>query len=605
MRKMKTFLLVLVVITLIMTPSFQAAAPLDDSQPKKSEQSGVVSAKDEVVYATLTAAGEKEAIYVVNTLDIDKAGKVIDYGAYSTLKNLTDLSAMKLVEDNVQFTADEGKFYYQGTINDAALPWHLSIAYYLNGKEMAPQELAGKDGHLLIRIKTAANEAANPLFFKNYLLQISLMFNYELTSNIRAEEGTIASIGQNKQVTFTVMPENEGNYVVEADVTDFELNGIEITGVPSSLAIDEPDIDDMKGDMESLTGAISEINDGVTELNKRVTELNDGTVDLQAGSVEYKKGITELSKSSKELLHGSKEIDEALGTINNSFQSPGELDFSELKQVVEGLSNISNGLREAKEGLEALKSNYANAYSALNKAMEAIPSHTITEADIENLYESDADKRIIRQLVETYTNAQIAKKTYAQVKQGFDAVDTTLQAVNGSLDEMAGNIDTMSDELATALKTMDSPAGLTELEEGLMRLASNYKEFHAGLLKYTGGVSQLSSSYVDLHDGIGKLANGTDKLKSGVAELHNGTKRLQESTHDLPEQMTEEIDQMMAEYDKSDFEAVSFVSSKNNNVHSVQFVMKTASIKQETTNTTTEETKEDKGFWARFKELFS
>ncbi len=38
---------------------------------------------------------------------------------------------------------------------------------------------------------------------------------------------------------------------------------------------------------------------------------------------------------------------------------------------------------------------------------------------------------------------------------------------------------------------------------------------------------------------------------------------------------------MIAEYDKSHFEAVSFVSTKNEKVNSVQFVIKTESIKKE------------------------
>ncbi|MFC2949456.1 hypothetical protein [Virgibacillus sediminis] len=91
--------------------------------------------------------------------------------------------------------------------------------------------------------------------------------------------------------------------------------------------------------------------------------------------------------------------------------------------------------------------------------------------------------------------------------------------------------------------------------------------------------------------------DGTSDLESGVAELHDGTQELAGSTSDLPEELEREIDEMVSEYDKSDFDPVSFVSSKNENVETVQFVIKTESIKQE-------EAEEEESFWDRLLDLF-
>ncbi len=123
-------------------------------------------------------------------------------------------------------------------------------------------------------------------------------------------------------------------------------------------------------------------------------------------------------------------------------------------------------------------------------------------------------------------------------------------------------------------------------------------------MKYTGGVGQLSKSYQKMHQGILKLSGGTGDLDNGVAELHNGTRELYESTSDLPEQMKEEVDRMISEYDKSDFEAFSFVSDQNKNVNLVQFVIKTESIIKEEPKTKEVEEKEAKGFWEKLIDLF-
>lgn len=45
--------------------------------------------KSEVVYASLSAAGAPEAVYVVNRFDVEKSGTVVDHGDYTKVQNLT------------------------------------------------------------------------------------------------------------------------------------------------------------------------------------------------------------------------------------------------------------------------------------------------------------------------------------------------------------------------------------------------------------------------------------------------------------------------------------------------------------------------------------
>lgn len=606
MMNIKKILFVLAAVLLVL-PSLLVTASTNDGKSTEAatKKDGKVSSKDEVVYATFNANGNTQNIYVVNTLDVSQAGQVADYGNYSNLKNLTDDSELKQSGKKVNVAAPEGKFYYQGNLDNQQLPWNFSISYYLDGKEIAPKELTGKNGHVEVRIKTSANEAGNTAFFENYLLQISLTLDSEVYSKIKTEEGTIANAGKNKQVTFTVMPEKEGEFKVEADVVDFELNGIEITGVPSNMSIDEPDVDEMTGDMKSLTGAIADLNNGVSKLNNNVASFEKGASELKSGSAQYKNGLAGLSGSSSELVNGSNEMKQALKKMSNSIDGEEEIDLSKLGEMTKGLSQISGGLRETAKGLTTLKDNYTKAYSALDQAMNDIPSNDISEEDIEKLYNSGADEKTIKQLVDTYTAARKATGTYNEVKQAFDSVGGTLEGVVTSLQDMADNIDTMAAKVSSSIESLDVSEGIAQLQEGLTALSNNYNTFHSGLLEYTNGVSQLSGSYQDIHNGIGGLADGAEKLEDGVGELHTGTSKLHESTKDLPKQMTKEIDEMMSEYDKSDFEAVSFVSAKNKNVNSVQFVLKTESIKHEEPESKEKPTKKETGFWARLKDLFT
>lgn len=603
---MKKILFVLLMIFLVLSPFLVTASTNDgQSEDVHSEEVGTVSSKDEVVYATLSATGDRQEIYIVNALDIEKPGKIVDYGAYASLKNLTDLSDIKQNENKVEITAPEGKFYYQGNTNDMSLPWDISISYSINGEELSPEELVGKEGKVKIRIETSTNEKGDQAFAENYLLQISLPFDSDVFSNIKADDGMIANAGKDKQVTFTVMPGQEEAFIVEGDVIDFELDGIDITGVPSSMSIDTPDVDEMTDEMKTLSEAIADINDGVVDFERGIAELNVGASDLEDGSRKYKDGITNLDDSSAELVDGSKEIEKALERVNQSLGEANELDIGDMNEVAEGLTEISNGLDEVASGFTELKEGYNEAYGALSEAMDNIPAD-VTAEEISELYASGADKKVLGKLLETYEAALTAKGIHSDegVQKVFTAVVPSLNMSIESLTQMSTNIEFIANELSSALENNDIADGITQLQEGIAMLSSEYKNFHSGLVDYTEGVSQLSKTYQDLHNGIVELSKGTKLLVSGVGELHDGTTALHDATSDLPDQMTEEIDQMIADYDKSDFEAVSFVSTKNENVNSVQFVLKTESIKHEEAEKVEEPEEKKKGFWEKLIDLF-
>lgn len=593
----KTFIALTSVV--IAFPSFPLLAAAEE---------GNYSSKDEVVYATLHPNGNQEEIYVVNAFDVKKAGELVDYGSYTEIKNLTDLTEIEEKNNLIQFEAPEGKFYFQGNMDEKTLPWDISITYYLNGNKIAPEELAGKDGKIEIEIVTSANEEVDPVFFENYLLQIGLTLDPNIFTNIEAPDAMIANAGKNKQITFTVLPENEAELSIKAEVQNFELSGIDINGVPSNMAIDVPDLDSRLSDMHALTDAIRQVNQAVSELEKGVAELNGGVSELHQGSQQYKNGISEISGASGELVSGSKLIQEALNTISNSLSNAdsNDLDIGSFQQLPEGLSLLSENLTNVANGMSALRNGYMEAYDALDQAITSIPNHQLSPEEIQGLYIEGVDHDVLNKLTETYTAALTAKGTYEAVKEGFDAVDTTLTELSSGIKKMGTELDKTAKTITTSLQEMDITKSIEQLQSGLTELSTNYKEFHNGLVEYTGGVNQLSGAYGELHDGIGQLSNGTNELESGVNQLHDGTNELYTETSDLPAQMKEQIDEMISEFENTDFEAKSFVSSKNDEkVNSVQFVLKTESIEMEDVATEEEPVEEEKGFWDRLWDLFS
>ncbi|MGR3762852.1 YhgE/Pip domain-containing protein [Rossellomorea sp. NS-SX7] len=574
------------------------------SVPASAAEEGKVTSKDEVVYATLDADGGLDHIYVVNTFDVARAGKILDYGQYSSVKNLTDMKELEQEGQKIEMEAPEGKFTYQGNMNEnTKLPWDVKVSYMLDGQKVDPSGLAGKSGHLEIHIDTAENTNGDSVFYENYLLQVSMSLpnTYE---NIEAADGMVANAGKNKQITFTVMPGKEKKLTVEADVKDFEFKGVEIAAVPSTLPIDTTGTEGMTDDMSELSNAIGKLNDGVAELEDGVAQLNNGAAGLRDGSAQYKNGVAELNGSSSQLVGASGSIRDALGTINQSLAGQSsETDLSSLNELPAGLNQLAGGLNETAAGMTKLQDNYSQAYAALDGAIKEIPASQVTKEEIAALRESAANPEVVDKLAASHAAAQKVKGTYDRVNSAFAAVEPSLNQMSGAVTEVSGQLTSISNNLSASLQEMDM-SGLAELQKGLSELSAKYGEFHSGLVSYTEGVGQLSSSYGKLHSGIVELAGGTSELAGGVSDLHDGTSELHQETKDLPDKMQQEINKMMDEYDKSDFEPVSFVSEKNEKVSSVQFVIKTESIEKEEVKEKKAEPEKEKGFWELFLDLF-
>lgn len=574
-----------------------AASSEESTDNKVSENQstpGNYSTKDEVIYGKLDANGKIKNMYVVNSFHMTKPGEIIDYGNYNDLRNLTDLTSIEQAENKLLFQAVDD-FYYQGELENKALPWDISIKYLLDGKEMNPDVLPGQTGNLEIQISTSANKNVDPLFFNYYLLQISLKFDPMIFEDIQAPEGTEANEGKDKLISFNVMPEQEETFIISADVTNLEMDPINISAVPANLGFDSPDTEDIASEMQELSDAIHDVNTGVSELKDGISTLNSGASDLSKGSTSYQTGMSELNQSSGELINGSKEILNVFQQFSNALDDTPEIpDLDDLNDLPKGLRDISKELKE-----------FSKTVDVLQEAIQDIPDNTINEEQIKALYEaleeSDADDQtveVVNQLVATYEAAQIVKNLNEQIP---DQLATLIK-------NLANNLDLIADGLEEAMLNIDEFDGLddlAQLQDGLNTMSSEYEKFHKGLISYTDGVNTLTKSYQEINNGTKELSNGIADLESGVSELHDGTTELEESTSDLSGELQSEIDKFMEEFDFSDFEPLSFVSNKNKKVGVVQFVLQTERIEIEEPEPIVEEEEEvEKSLWDRFVDLF-
>ncbi len=347
--------------------------------------------KEETVYVNADARGTVKNITVSSWLkNGDGAAELTD------VTNLTDVVNVKGDEVFTQdgntyvWAADGRDIYYQGETSEA-LPVDVKVTYYLDEKEVNPEELAGKSGKVKIRFdyenhstqKTEIGGKETELYVP-FVAASTLILDSDRFVNVEVENGRILSDGKNTVVAGVAMPglydsldllNLEGfedvdipEYVeVTADVTDFELAmtaTILMPDVLSRLDTDDMDgFDDLKEDMEELNDATYELIDGCVELDDGVQELKDNMPDLWDGAVELDDGAVELNDGAWELDDGAQDLMDGADKLNDG-----------AKDIREGAKELDQGVGTLQAGAGLLNENMPKLTGGVNSLAAGLQS---------------------------------------------------------------------------------------------------------------------------------------------------------------------------------------------------------------------------------------
>ncbi len=522
--------------------------------------------KEEVVYAVADGNGAAYGVYVVNSFS---GGDITDYGSYSDVRMLTSETPISKSGDTITFSDQSEKVYYEGTMDASTpIPWNISIRYFLDGKEYSPKEIAGKSGKLEIRFQITKNEACKEPFFEDYALQATFLLDTNKCTNITAEQATIANVGSDKQLAYTILPGNGIDTMITTDVKDFEMDAVTINGIRLNLDVDIDD-QELMGEIGKLIDGTVKLNDGAISLKEGALalksggsgltsgsaslkngadSLNRGINDLQAGVAAMQDGLNQLNAQSGALLDGSSQIKEALSQIQGALQSVS-VSQEQITVLMEssaamktGINNLSGGASDLQDALgyarykdamaanglniDTLKAGNAQAVSNLGAQISSL------RAMIESLDETDPAQaaqaeQLRSQIDQLGTIATLLKGNNAAIDgtasylNGISGAAGSLQAGLTDLQENYDSFDTAISELAKTLDGMLSK--LAELSAGINQLAAEYGKLDRGLQEYSNGVAQLSAGYTQIMNGVSALSEGSKELQNGSGVLYAGT----------------------------------------------------------------------------------
>ncbi len=557
------------------------------------------SAKEEVIYIMTDAEGNVENINAVN---IFGSGSVTDYGQYSSVKMLNTTDPIEQDGDKITFTSEKEKVYYQGTMENTEIPWNISFTYTLDGKEISPEDLAGKSGALEIHVKIDRNKKCTSDFYDNTALQINLTLDGETCENIQADSATLANVGSDKQISYTVLPGKGLDATVSADVTDFTMDAAAINGVRMNLDVDLDD-DELMDKVTEIMDAAEELNDGAGKLvdgtdtlsdggktlsdgadsmNQGITSLDEGITSLNTGVTKMQTALNTLNSQSANLTSGSAQVLSALQTIQSEL-SKVAVNTDQLKQLTDSSAAIKQGITDAYNGVVALQANLsyeqykaAMAANGLNlDQLQAGNTEAIQNlsAQISNLSTSIAQLQSMPDYAtnETY-QAQVAQMqsqiaslqnvvtllggnnaAISGTAQYFKSVSGGAAQLVAGLESLKTNYETFDGAINTMVTTLkDLTTNVTTLKTAINQLTENYTTLNTGIKNYTDGVASITSAYTQITDGTGTLLKGSKTLVTGSNTLKQGTSDLYEGIQTLSDGTATLKDGTQEFYEKTD-----------------------------------------------------
>lgn len=560
--------------------------------------------KDETVYVIANNAGKAETVIVSDWLK-NPEGK-------EKLEDVSDLKDIKNVKGKEKFTEKDGKLtweangkdiYYQGTTNKE-LPVEQSISYYMDGKKMSADEIAGKSGKVTIRFdyknQVKTTETVNGKEHSVYVpfTVLTGMVLDDSFSNVEVSNGKVISDGNNQIVVGVAMPGLSDSLKVDAsdfsedvtipeyievtaDVKDFSLS-MTMNVMMSSL-VNGMDFDELF-DLNTLDDAIQTMTDSSSQLADGSKELADGTKTLLSAINQYTQGAQSVADGVKSAKNGSAVLNENISKLSSGIVGMMSQIGSNHAQYSGVADQASGGVYSAQGELNAdaaVQAQYKAALTAYTQA--AVPYYAVLEefstGGTLQAYASQLqdDAATGLKVLPDAVNTAIAGAAGVD----FNALSSNLAGKTQALTNVTTAMCTYygssrAADVFSGLSQQMADGGLTA--ENMNELATGMSSLDAGLAQLESGVSTLVSNNAQLNKGIEDLNNGSNTLSEGMIQFdEEGIQKLADTYNGDVKALVERIVAVMQA--GSDYQAFSQVSDDTTGV--VKFITRTEGVEKE------------------------
>ena len=468
---------------------------LDDSIKFSEKEIG----KEETVYVLADSTGKERKVIVSDHL--------INDGNKDTIEDASDLKDIENVKGDETFKQDGIFFfkqktayeiYYQGT-STKETPVSQTITYSLDGKEVKPEELAGKSGKVTIRFDYTNNETVKTKIDGKEeeiyvpFAAISGMVLDDSFSNVKVTNGKVISDGKNNIVVGYALP----GLKESLDVDDSDFDG----------DVSIPDYVEVTADVENFslsttmtvvmnaTNFISKDGDAdLSEVDDMLDTLTDATDQLKDGSGELADGVDTLKSKMGEFKDG-------VGTLKNG-----------IKDYTDGASTLSTGIGTLKSGVDTLAGSVPTLISGVGTLKDGSASAAKGASSLK-----DGAGTLKKGAKDVSTGANT-------LSNGVKDLSTGANTLSGGASDLSTGADTLSagaTSLSDGANTLSS--GAASLNDGVQSIATNMKTLVSGTQSVSDGAAQLNTGVGTLIGTLNKMGTDLAETKASIGEISEDT----------------------------------------------------------------------------------
>ncbi|MGN0529211.1 MAG: hypothetical protein ACI4IE_08765 [Eubacterium sp.] len=622
--------------------------------------------KEEVIYANLTCSGEVKDVYAVNIFGSGRIVDYGDYSNVKLLNSSSKITqkgdkiTFNTNKERVYCQGDMKSTELPWTIKisyklngEEIIPENLAGESGKLEIHLIIEENEDCDSSFYDDYALQASLALNTEKCKNITADDATQANAgkikQLSYTILPGKGIDTKITAN---------------VTDFEMDSISINGISLS---MDIEVDDKELKDEIGKLtdacKEVDDGAGELKDGAKELADNGAQLNDGSKALTGGAQslssglekysegvsQMQSGIYELNSQSDNLTDGSAQMQTALLQVQNALNNVKGAE-DEVTQLLKASADIQQGINEIAENTKNLEQGVN--YDAYKNEMSK------NGLDIDELKSKNSQtiSSLTQQIKEI--NAQIAQlesaggdpQTVAQLKAQADQLEQIiillnanngavggtqqyLDTVNKNIKALAGATQALSDSYAEFNKGLNSLSeALTQmmyntsmLSQAVNAIVQEYSKLDSGINEYTDGVAkialgctqisestkqlvtgskEINTGASELYSGVNQYTQGSVSLYNGTVDLKKGTSKFYSEASGADKKIDDKIEDMIDSISGGDSETQSFVSDKNTNVKSLQFVIKTDPIEEEEKEENDDSGQQKQTFWDKILALF-
>lgn len=545
--------------------------------------------KDETVYLISDASGNvNQTIVSDHLINRDKSDTLKDKSSLKDIENVKGDESFSQSGDDLTWQADGNDIYYQGT-STAQAPVSQKVTYYLDGKEISPEDLAGKSGKVTIHFDytnhSTYTETVNgeEVTVCVPFAAITGMVLDDSFSNVEVTNGKVQNTGKGNIVIGYALPglkdsldlndddldedvDIPESFEVTADVENFSLETAMtvVANAGSFLSTDG------SSDLSSVDDMIDTLTDASEQLQDGSKQLSEGLDTLQSSLKEFSTGMNTLSGGIKSYTDGAKTLGNGIGSLKNGMDSlagsaPALIDgvnqlktgssqaasgagqlvagyegtseqaglVDGAKQLADGAAQVASGVAAVQDGASKLKTGSQSAVSGAEQLQSGVAElQTGTAAVKDGSSKTAAGAKTLSDSLQAQL-PQLKSMINTTIASQLDA--TTLQLLTGTGCITDGTNAVTVDNIATVYANVQSNKDkiIGVIKQQIMATGLDDATATAAASQQyktlEGALGQAKTSVDNLNamvDGAEQLADGTAAVDAGVGQLQDGEQKL-------------------------------------------------------------------------------